>query len=338
MIVGQGLAGTCLAWRLWDRGQEVLVVDRGGLGGSSVVAAGLLAPVTGKGMNASWRVAEFLPLAMGLYRSIEMVLGEKFFHEVPILRLFRDGGERTKFEKKRPELERWVHEVIDGPIDGVSAEWGGVVWKGGGWLDTQRFLEASKGYFRQRGFYEEREAEVDAGEFGDETVVLCQGATGLGSGPFAYLPERRAKGEILTVRILGMSEIRVLSRGGWLIPVGGGLYRAGATYEWDDLSGRPTTEARDQLEGVVRSFTELPFEVVEHLVGVRPIVRRSQPVIGPHPERQSLYIFNGLGSKGVLYAPGVAERLAAHLCEGVEIEKSLAVEGAVIDAGHRASA
>ncbi|NNC90489.1 MAG: FAD-binding oxidoreductase [Akkermansiaceae bacterium] len=338
VIVGQGLAGTCLAWRLWDRGRAIEVVDRGGLRGSSVVAAGLVSPVTGKGMNPSWRVAEFLPLAMGLYRSVEMVLGEEFFHRVPVLRLFRDGGERAKFEAKRAQLERWIEEVVEGPIAGVNAEWGGVVWKGGGWLDTQRFLEASKGYFREHGLYSEREVDADHEAANDHITVLCQGAAGLGSGPFAYLPERRAKGEILTVRILGMTEGRVLSRGGWLVPVGGGLYRAGATYAWDDLEAKPTRQAREELEGVVRTFTDAPYEVIEQLVGVRPIIRRSQPVIGPHPDRENLYVFNGLGSKGVLYAPGVAERLANHLCQGVDIEDDLSVERLGADARNPAGA
>ena len=44
-IVGQGLAGTCLAWRLWDRGKDIKVVDRGGSRGSSWASAGLVSPV-----------------------------------------------------------------------------------------------------------------------------------------------------------------------------------------------------------------------------------------------------------------------------------------------------
>ena len=62
---------------------------------------------------------------------------------------------------------------------------------------------------------------------------------------------------------------------------------------------------------------------MEHVAGVRPIIRQSRPVIGSHPENDNLLIFNGLGSKGVLYAPGVADRLAAYLCERREIEEDL---------------
>ena len=206
---------------------------------------------------------------------------------------------------------------------------GGVIWKGGGRLDTRRFLEASKGYFREAGSFEVQEVDLDVPMPESEVTVICAGAAGLGSGPFSFLPERRAKGELLTIRILGFPEERVVSRNGWLIPLGGGLFRAGSTYRWDDLSDTITTAGRAQIEELIRSFTNLPYEVVEHVAGVRPIVRQSRPVIGRHPERNDLAIFNGLGSKGVLYAPGAAARLAVHLCDGKEIEEELNVQALV---------
>ncbi len=241
------------------------------------------------------------------------------------MRLFRNDEERAKFERKCDELGRWVGER-DPPLDPrIKVPHGGVTWNGSGWLDTRAFLDASRDAFVRAGCYEKRPAAL-ADEDADLTVA-CLGAAGLGEGPFGFLPERRAKGEILTVKIPDLDEERIVSRGGWLIPLGGRHYRAGATYGWDDLSGQPTSAGRAEVEGLVRSFTDLPFEVVEHVAGVRPIVRRSQPVIGAHPEHARLYCFNGLGSKGVLYAPGVAECLAAHLVDGAPIEPELNLAG-----------
>ena len=51
---------------------------------------------------------------------------------------------------------------------------------------------------------------------------------------------------------------------------------------------------------------------------------------GRHPLQENLAIFNGLGSKGVLYAPGAAERLASHLSEGTEIEEDLDVRALAV--------
>lgn len=328
-IVGQGLAGTCLAWRLWSRGKGFRLLHPGDGQGSSAISAGLLTPVTGRNLNPSWRLSEFLSEAREFYRGVESVLGERVFHEVPILRLFSDAEERRLFDRKRESLEAWSETLLEAEDCSCRAPHGGVIWKGGGRLDTRRFLEASGLFFRESGLL-----EIGAFDFarvgdGREKAVMCIGAAGLGGGPFGFLPERRAKGEILTVRIPGQPEDRVLSRNGWMIPLGGGLFRVGSTYSWDDLTDGGTNAGRLQLECLVRSFTDRSFETVEHVAGVRPIIRQSRPVIGPHPENKSLLIFNGLGSKGVLYAPGVAERLAAYLCENRDIEEDLNIEAFV---------
>ena len=69
LIVGQGLAGSCLAWEFLRRGVPFHIADLG-TGGSSRVAAGLINPITGKNFEPSWRIAEFYPQAMAFYRSL----------------------------------------------------------------------------------------------------------------------------------------------------------------------------------------------------------------------------------------------------------------------------
>jgi len=322
-IVGQGLAGTCLAWRLWSRGQNFRLVHLGEGRSTSAISAGLLTPVTGQNLNPSWRLAEFLDEALGFYREVEVVLEEKVFHEIPILRLFANSEERQTFDRKNKLLHPWTEAFLAEEDCPCEAPYGGVAWKGGGRLDTRRFLEASGVFFRDLGLLETRDFDAANALNVKLTTVMCTGAAGLGGGPFDFLPERRAKGEILTVRIPGQSEDRVLSRNGWMVPLGQSLFRVGSTYSWNDLTDAVTICGRNQLEKLVCSFTSRPFETVEHVAGVRPIIRQSRPVIGSHPDNENLLIFNGLGSKGVLYAPGVADRLAAYLCEKREIEEDL---------------
>ena len=329
-IVGQGLAGTCLAWRLWNRGRKFRLLHSESRRSTSSISAGLLTPVTGRNLNPSWRLGEFLPEAMKFYRKVERVLGEEFFREVPILRLFADEEERSRLERKGVEVLAWVAGYLEKGSGPYFAPHGGVTWKGGGWLDTRRFLESSKDFFSQAGVLRQQDVNLVNPCPLDGVMVLCAGAPGLGAGPFGFLPERRAKGELLTVRIEGLPEERVVSRNGWLIPLGEGLFRAGSTYRWDDLTDRITDAGREEIEELIRSFTSLPYEVVDHVAGVRPIVRQSRPVIGRHPLQENLAIFNGLGSKGVLYAPGAAERLASHLSEGTEIEEDLDVRALAV--------
>src|SRR4051812_4350518 len=117
-IVGQGLAGTALAWALLRRGRSVLVVDSE-QGGSSRLAAGLITPVTGKRLAKSWRWDELYPAAATFYRAIEADTGVSFFHPRPAVRLFANEAERDEFHRREATILRGLVE----PSAPLNAEW-----------------------------------------------------------------------------------------------------------------------------------------------------------------------------------------------------------------------
>ena len=55
VIIGQGIAGSCVAWELWRRRKSFLLLDAGETATTSRVAAGLITPVTGQRLVPSWR-------------------------------------------------------------------------------------------------------------------------------------------------------------------------------------------------------------------------------------------------------------------------------------------
>ncbi len=313
-IHGCGLAGVFLGWRLWQRGISFQHVGEAKKGASRV-AAGLVNPVTGKGMNVSWRLGEFLEEMREFYFDTGAMLGRSYFKEVPVLRIFADEKEKKKFRRKQVELEPWIGDVYSVLGDVREGDFGGVEWSGGGWVEVRNFLDDSLAFFK----------EENLGAPGPEVEVYCEGSFGLQEGVFSYLPNRLAKGEILEVRVPGWREERILNRRGWCIPIGEEVFRVGATYEWDDLTNKSTDEGREKLVRLVKEFTDRPFEIKSHVAGVRPIVRNSEPVIGVHPENSSQFIFNGLGSKGCLYGPGVSRHFVEHLLDGKALDAELDV-------------
>ncbi len=313
-IHGCGLAGVFLGWRLWQRGISFQHVGERGVG-ASWAAAGLVNPVTGKGMSVSWRLEDFLEEMREFYLDAGAMLGRHFFKEAPVLRVFTSEKECRKFQSKQPELEPWIGEVYPTLTDVKGGEFGGVEWVGGGWVDVRGFLEASLAFFKEEGM----------GAPGPKVDVYCEGAKGLLAGKFSYLPNRLAKGEILEIEVPGWNENRILNRRGWCIPIGNDRYRVGATYEWVDLTNNPTEAGREKLEALVGEFTDLPYEVKSQVAGVRPIVRNSEPVIGAHPENTQAFVLNGLGSKGCLTGPTVARHLVAHLLDGEALDSALSL-------------
>lgn len=310
-IVGQGLAGTCVAWQLWKRGAAFQIVDREE-GGASRVAAGLINPITGKNFEPSWRIAEFLPEALAFYAEIEAELGVKLWHPMTVLRLAGSEKEWAKISGKLEEekVKPWVGEIVDAPAGWIRA----VEVTGGGRVDTKLFVEASREFFRERGLY--RKAED-----GEGPRIWCDGAVGLIAGK--YGSHRCAKGEILTVKAEGWDESRIkVGGGGWLVPIGDGLFRAGATYEWNELDEEPTENGRKFVESIIMKLCDDRFEIISHDAGIRPIIRKSQPVIGLLGAGGD-WMFNGLGSKGSLYAPGVSAQLMNFILHGVPCDYEL---------------
>ncbi len=78
LIVGQGLAGTAIAWHLYERGASFLVVDECASSTSSRVAAGLITPVTGQRAATCWEWSQASQDAERYYRKIEQYLGLTF--------------------------------------------------------------------------------------------------------------------------------------------------------------------------------------------------------------------------------------------------------------------
>lgn len=302
-IVGQGLAGTCLAWELWHRGVEFRIVDRE-RGGSSRVAAGLINPVTGKNFEPTPRIAEFLPEALEFYQKIEERFSMRLWHPLPILRLACDEREWLKMleKRERPDVACWLAD--EGAPRLMDGWHGALELHGGGRIDTRAFLDTSRDLFRERGIYQHAEITPDD----SSPHIWCDGAAGLVLG--RHGPHRCAKGEILTLRIddWNPSHIRI-GAGGWLVPLGNGMFKAGSTYEWDQLDESPTQEGREKVLSIARRLGSWgDVEVIAHEAGIRPILRRSEALIGPLGDGN--WMFNGLGSKGALFAPGMARRLA----------------------------
>lgn len=320
LIVGAGLAGTTLAWELRWRGVSVHVIDRDEPVTASKVAAGLLTPITGKRLAPAWRYAEFLRTAEAFYRRVEVETGGHFFARRPIVRLFQTEDERDRYEKKHPGFGDAAREPTPPLSDEFSRPLGGFEMPTAAHLRVADYLAASRERFDDSfrvGSVEPGELTIHPDEIAvpkwdlrAKVVVFCQGLWLRDNPLFRGVPFTPAKGEILTLRVPGLAEARVVNRGVWLLPVGGDTFLCGSTYDRDRLDHEPTPAGRDEICSRLSAFLRRPFEVIDHRAAVRPIVDERKPVLGFLPDAPRVGVFNGLGSKGSLVAPFFARQLA----------------------------
>lgn len=338
LIIGQGLAGTALAWTLFQRGYQPLIIDRCEETTSSKIAAGLITPITGLRLVVSWRLDEFLPFAVNFYRGIEEKTDCHFLELKPMLRLFASDQEQEQYRLRSqthfPELVTVPAPLAEQTDFELSR--GGFEMHGGGKLDVPTYLNASRDWFRNQNCF--READIDPerdlkweadsvqlprlGVTADK-ILFCQGIQAQHNPWFESVPFEGVKGEILTLKIPGLTEQRVVNRGVWLAHWKADLYRAGSTYDREHLDCEPTAAGRAEIINRLTEFLKRPFEVIDHRAAIRPVIRGRLPVLGLHPQNPHIGFFNGFASKGSLQTPWMANHFVDVLEGKVPPEKQL---------------
>ena len=86
IIVGQGLGGTLLSFLLTERDKSHLVYDNNHHHAASLIAAGVVNPITGRKYVKSWRIEDFLPFARDTYQRMSELLGMICYHDKLIYR------------------------------------------------------------------------------------------------------------------------------------------------------------------------------------------------------------------------------------------------------------
>ena len=112
LIVGHGLAGGVLVWRLIQHNQRVLIIDRDTGQSASQSAVGLVNPITGKRFTKDPRFETFLSSAKQLYQSLEDFFETQFFFKKSLLRIFSSEQERAFWQKRKTE-PGYIHYLED---------------------------------------------------------------------------------------------------------------------------------------------------------------------------------------------------------------------------------
>jgi glycine/D-amino acid oxidase-like deaminating enzyme len=312
-IVGHGLAGAILAETASRAGIRVSVEDDGGPA-SSRVAAGLYTPLTGRRILPSWELDQAYPVLQTFYPELETTLQQHFFHPLPTLRILRDAKQQKEVAQ-HPEHPFIQNRSLPSDLP-FHSPWGGFEMQGGGWVDLPVLLDALQARRIAKG-------EWGTSDTPPDLTVWAQGARAANDPRWKDVGWRNAHGDILTVELPGLSTGAIYNFGRFLLPIGDSRFRCGATYFWHATSPVPRPEARQELEDELTTWLKIPFTVVDHQAGIRPVALARVPVVGPHPDHPDHWIFNGFASKGVLYAPWMAQRLVRHWLNGEPLPREV---------------
>lgn len=324
IVIGQGLAGSAVAWALRWLGRRVLIVDDARPATASRVSAGLITPCTGKRLVRSQEYDDDFAAAVPFYRRVEDVVGEELLCVQDALRLFDGEQTRARFlDRSDGEAVESV-QLWDGAVQEGGRNQPGLLMRSAARLNVGAYLDATRAYFQAIDCYRTGSVDlvtgVDVTEAGvtipdlgvtAANLILCTGVNQ--TRWFPDVPNNPARGDILNVRIAGYVEQRVVHRSIWIAVNGDGSQDVGATYDWDHLVDEPRAEGREEVLAKLSRVVDARVDVMGHRAAVRPTMRDYYPVVGRHSEHANVLLLNGLGSKGTLRAPRLATQLAEYM-------------------------
>jgi glycine oxidase len=332
ILVGQGISGTVLGLQLISKGKKIAIFDDGNTKSSSKVAAGIFNPVTGKRKVKTWDADLLFSSLNDFYPALEKELSARFYYPKPVYMLFDSIEEQNSWAGRITDVQ--YKKIIDINIDinvyksYINDPFGGILAKNSGYVDVQVLLEKAAEKFRKLGVlkvdkfnYDELEhSESDVGYKGIKArkIIFCEGA-GLASNPFfSWLPINLVKGELLTIELDDIPDV-IFNKNIFILPLGEGRCIAGATYEWDDINTEVTESAREELKTKIDQLLRVPYQITDQRAGIRPATQDRRPYLGVHPEYGNVFVFGGLGTKGISIVP----YYSGHFLEYLENQKEL---------------
>ena len=343
IIVGQGLAGSCLALELLKRGKRFLVIDHPEPNSASRVAAGLFNPITGRTNQPTWKATEIFSTLQEFYSSAERLLGEKFLYNLPIYRPFISEQERLAFKEgagvntlRMVAQREWVSHVSRKPIypESINNPFGGIEISHSGFLNSLVFLDAVKKMLAGQGLLQQEifnHVELICGEtiqyknIQAVKIIFCDGIGALLNPFFSWAPIKKLRGELLLVKTTLPTDM-IINRGIFAVPAGvPDNFIVGSTYQRDSTDGN-TAVGLAELTTKYNALFKSKFEPLRETWGHRPTTTDRRPLLGSHPKHKNVCIFNGLGTKGVSLAPFFAVHLADWLEGKTELNREVNIQ------------
>ena len=220
--------------------------------------------------------------------------------------LQKTNEERYQNYLQNTELIHHSQQVINNPLGCIEIE---PVYKVNTPLLIEKFaehFEKKQVVLREKFDYNKlqlKDASVQYEDITAKRVIFAEGHLAVNNPHFSYLPFLLSKGEVLVFEAKDLSKEYIIGGSTNITSLGNNLFNVGATYAWDDISLKTTNKKRDELIEKLDKIINCEYKVVDQKAGVRPTVKDRRPLLGPHPKNANLFIFNGMGTKGLSLAP-----------------------------------
>jgi tRNA 5-methylaminomethyl-2-thiouridine biosynthesis bifunctional protein len=333
VVIGAGAAGSSAANRLAARGYQVTVLERESTPaqGASGNKAGVFRPLPSLDDG---RIARLLRASFLYGRRHLASLPDVRCDFTGVLHLARDAkhenSQRRVIETQAPppELVRFVEREEASRLAGWPVDMGGWWFPGGGWIEPPSLCRANLAgidvrYHATVARMEKtgtlwRLFDADGGPLAEATTVVL--ANGIDTPRLApTLPVRIGRGLVSHFPESAVPPFNIVAtRNGYVTPAVDGIHCAGATLSSGDTDAAPRLD--DHIENLLRLDAILPGYGkgldpgrLSGRVGFRPMSPDRLPMVGPLSASDGLWVINGFGARGLVWASLCGELLVAEI-------------------------
>lgn len=334
LIVGDGYAACFFAHQLILNNKSFVLFSEGAKSASQI-SAGIINPVVLKKFTTFWKAQEQIDFLKKSLHEIESYTNENYLIEAPIHRIFHDENEQKLWLKKSENddltdfldknfysLDIVKNKFLTGKVN-QSAR-----------LNVAGFFKGFLGFLKEKNLLIKEKfeySEINTSEniykgLKFKSIIFCEGM-GVKKNPyFSEILVNPNKGHHIRVRlsqkIPGNTTIK---KKHFLFPLNDDLYFYGGTYDREQIHHNIDESAVEQLKNGLSEFYPYDFKIEETHFGFRPTVKDRRPIIGRHPKFKNLYVFNGLGARGILNGCYFSKNLFDFIENGITLPEEISI-------------
>lgn len=335
IIVGDGYAALFFAHQL-IRNNKSFVLFSEKKKSASQISAGIINPVVLKKFTTFWKAQEQIDFLKQTLAEIENYTGQNYLINAPIHRIFHDENEKELWLKKsqNDELKNFLDENFD-PLEVVKNDFQAGKVNQSARLDVSGFFTGIFDFLRKTdGVVSEKFSYSDLNysdnvyrNFRYSNILFCEGM-GVKQNPFfSEIPVNANKGHHIKVNLSKPIPGNItIKKKHFLFPLTETTYFYGGTYDREQLHNEIDQSAVEQLKNGLKEFYPYEFSVEEVNFGFRPTVKDRRPIIGQHPVYNDLYVFNGLGARGILNGCYFSKSLFDYIENEIPLPEEVSLE------------
>lgn len=335
IIVGDGYAALFFAHQL-IRNNKSFVLFSEGKQSASRVSAGIVNPVVLKKFTTFWKAQEQINFLKETLEEIEKYTGHNYLINAPIHRIFHDEKEQQLWLKKssNDDLINFLDQNF-ARLKGVKNDFNSGKVKQSARVDVNgfftglfAFLENHKCSIKEKFIYSDlNTADQTYKNYRFKNILFCEGM-GVKENPFfSDIPVNPNKGHQIKVNLSQpLPENITIKKKHFLFPIQESTYFYGGTYDREQLHYEIDSSAVDQLTKGLKEFYPFDFSIEEVNFGFRPTVKDRRPIIGKHNDHPNMYVFNGLGARGILNGCYFSKSLYDYIEKDIPLHHEVSLE------------